>query len=202
MNTNNDLVKRGYDLVAETYSAQRDQFKNNKYLDELTKLLESGSKVLGLGCGSGIPVDSYLIGKGYKVIGIDISDKQIELAKKNVPAATYEVKDMSSLQEKEYFVDAIVSFYAIFHTPRENHLTLLGILNSYLPHNGLMLITMGSSDWEGTEDDFHGAKMFWSHYDPKKNRKIVEDAGFQILLDEIDTNGEEKHQVILARKSN
>lgn len=44
--------------------------------------------------------------------------------------------------------------------------------------------------------------MFWSHCDSQKNREIVEKAGFEVVLDEIDTSGEEKHQVIIARKIN
>lgn len=50
------------------------------------------------------------------------------------------------------------------------------------------------------EDDFYGAKMYWSHFGPEENRKIVEETGFEIILDEIDIEGEEKHQVILAKK--
>jgi hypothetical protein len=42
--------------------------------------------------------------------------------------------------------------------------------------------------------------MYWSHYGPEKNRKIIEEAGFEIIFDKIDTSGGEKHQIILARK--
>jgi hypothetical protein len=42
--------------------------------------------------------------------------------------------------------------------------------------------------------------MFWSHFGREKNREIIENAGFEILLDEIDTSNAEKHQVILATK--
>jgi hypothetical protein len=42
--------------------------------------------------------------------------------------------------------------------------------------------------------------MFRSHYDASKNRGLVEKAGFDIQMDEIDSAGGERHQVILARK--
>ncbi len=197
---NNKLVKEGYNKVAENYSAQRDLFKNNKYLGRLVKLLKSGSTILDLGCGSGIPVDKYLVNKGFKVVGIDISEKQVELAKENIPQADYEVKDMADLQWGEYKADAVVSFYAIFHLGRKQHQELFRKINSFLPKEGLILVTMGSSKWEGVEE-FHGTKMWWSHYPPEKNNEIIKDAGFKILLDEIDTSGDEKHQVVLARKA-
>ena len=61
------------------------------------------------------------------------------------------------------------------------------------------MVTMGASDWEGIED-FYKTQIYWSHYGPEKNRKIIEKAGFEIIFDKIDTSGGEKHQIILARK--
>lgn len=196
----NDLVKKGYNQAASDYNSTRDIFKNTQYLAKLNDLLKPHSSILDIGCGAGKPIDSYFIEKGHTVIGIDISENMIKLAKQNVPQADYEVKDMTQLSESEYHVDAVVSFYAIFHTSRETHSHLLKKINSFLQIGGLILITMGSSEWEGKEVDFHGVEMFWSHYGSKKNRSLVEQAGFQIMLDEIDTTGNEKHQVILAKK--
>lgn len=197
-----NLVKKGYNKAAEDYLKNRDQFKNIKYLEKLSKLLKPNSRIFDLGCGSGKPIDSFLTNNGFQVIGIDISNKQIELARKNVPEAKFEVKDISNLKENEYRVDAVVSFYTIFHLKRETHADIFKKINSFLPDSGLILVTMGSTEWEGTEDDFHGVKMFWSHYDSKKNSEIIKNAGFKILLDEIDTSDGEKHQVIIAQKSN
>ena len=195
----NDLVKKGYNEVAEIYSAQRDEFKNNKYLDRLISLLEPGASVLDIGCGAGVPVDKYLSDKGFKITGIDISEKQIGLAKKNLPACSFHVKDMVQIHEGEYRADAVISFYAIFHIPREQHPDLFWKINSFLPQGGHLLVTMGSSEWEGSED-FHGTQMWWSHYGSEKNEEIIKQAGFRIILNEIDESGGEKHQVILAKK--
>jgi cyclopropane fatty-acyl-phospholipid synthase-like methyltransferase len=196
----NDFVKQQYNKLAENYLAGRDAYKNDKYLENLNTLLVPNSRILDIGCGAGIPIDKYFLDRGHKVIGLDVSEKQIELATKNLPNGEFKVEDMSELKEKEYSVDAAVSFYAIFHTPRETHGEILKKISSFLQANGLLLITMGSSEWEGTEQDFHGTEMFWSHYGKEKNRQLVEDAGFEILLDEIDDSGGEKHQVILAKK--
>ena len=117
-----------------------------------------------------------------------------------MPKGSFEVKDMSELKKSRYQVDCIVSFYAIFHIPREEHQNLFEKINSFLPVGGLILVTMGSSEWEGAEDNFHGVEMFWSHYGPNRNKGFILNAGFEILLMEIDTSGGEKHQIILARK--
>ncbi len=196
----NQKVKAGYNKAAKNYSSEfRDQFKNEKHLAKLVGALPPSSKVLDIGCGAGKPIDRYLISRGMKVTGIDISEAQIELAKLYVPEANYEVRDMSELQDGEYQVDAVVSFYAIFHTPRENHLDLLKKFSSLLKPYGHLLITMGASDWEGKEDNFFGAEMHWSHYGAEKNKELIEEAGFEIIFSEVDNAGGEKHLVVLAR---
>ena len=134
-----------------------------------------------------------------KVSGIDISEAQIELAKQSVPEAHYEVRDMSELKDSEFQVDAMVSFYAIFHTPREKHLELIKKFKSFLKPNGYLLITMGASEWEGKEDNFCGSEMYWSHYGAEKNIEITKNAGFEIEFSEVDTSGGEKHLIILAK---
>lgn len=196
----NNFVKAQYNKLAENYLAGRNQFKNNRYLEKLNDLLPTGSQILDIGCGAGKPIDKFLIDNGHKVIGIDISEKQIELAKINLPQGEFKVEDMSDFADKEYSVDAVVSFYAIFHTKRESHQQILNTINSFLKKRGLLLITMGATEWEGKEDNFFGGEMEWSHYGKEENIKLVKNAGFEIILSEIDTSGGENHLVILARK--
>ncbi len=195
----NDLVKKGYEKAAENYASKRDQFKNLKYLDQFAKLIQPKGTILDIGCGAGLPVDKFLAEKGFAVNGIDISEKMIKLAKRNVPEGFFEVKDMSKLKEEEYCIDGIVSFYAIFHTAREKHEEIFKKFASFMPNGGYILVTMGASYWEGSEENFHGAKMYWSHYGAGRNKQLIENAGFKIILDEIDTSGGEKHQIIIAK---
>ncbi|MDP3953218.1 MAG: class I SAM-dependent methyltransferase, partial [bacterium] len=123
-----------------------------------------------------------------------------KLAKKNVPGANYEVKDMVEIEKGEYEVDAVVSFYAIFHTDREKHSEIFKKINSFLPKGGLILVTMGGGGYEGTEKDFYGTTMSWSHYGAEKNKEIIEEAGFEILSSELGS-GEEKHLIVIAKKT-
>ena len=194
-----EIIRDGYNRIAQAYAAQRDHFKNLPYLQRLLDLLHPGAAILDLGCGSGVPVDAFLVEHGFSVTGLDVAEQQIELARQQVPRATYLVQDMAALEPGAFQVDAVVSFYAIFHMPREAHADLFRTLRSFLPEQGLLLVTMGSDDWEGTDDDFHGVTMAWSHYAPETNRRIIEAAGFEVVLDEIDTSGDERHQVIMAR---
>jgi lincosamide nucleotidyltransferase A/C/D/E len=195
------LVRTGYDRAADSYAAGRDKFKNQKYLHRFTQLLQPPARVLDIGCGSGKPIDSFLSAHGYDVIGIDISPKQIELAKRLVPKARFEVRDMLEIKPSDFSVDGIVSFYAIFHTPRDRHADLLKTLASLLRPGGTMLVTMGADEYEGRDQDFHGVEMYWSHFGAAKNRELVEAAGSKINRAEIDSSAGEHHQVILATRN-
>ncbi len=194
-----DLVKNGYDEIGERYANDRGHWPSNRYLGRFSRNLPRTAKILDLGCGTGVPIDRYLIGKGHEVVGLDISDRQLALARKNNPAAQYEAKDMQGLRDSEYSVDGLVSMYAIFHTPRETHQELFQKLRSFLPKGGVILVSMGASEWEGSERDFYGTRMFWSHFGPEKNRSLIEACRFKVALDEIDEGGDESHQFILAR---
>lgn len=200
MDSKRKLVKIGYNKCAIDYSKHRDLFANEKYLEDLAKNLSEGASILDIGCGSGIPIDKYLLKKGFNVTGIDISDEQIKLARNNLPQGNFLVKDMTDANFSENSFDAVVSFYAIFHIPKEEHLLLFKKLNSFIKSGGFLLITMGAGEWEGTEDDFHGTKMFWSHFGREKNIELVKEAGFEIIYDMVDTSGDEKHLIVFAKK--
>jgi 2-polyprenyl-3-methyl-5-hydroxy-6-metoxy-1,4-benzoquinol methylase len=147
-----EIVRQGFNRVAERYLNSRNRAENQRHLDLFIDRLAPDATILDLGCGAGIPIDEYCIAKGHNVIGLDISEKQIELARKHVPQGHFEVRDMFSLAPGAYQVDAVVSFYAIFHTPREHHEQLLRTLGSFLAPRGWLLITMAASEWEGAEE--------------------------------------------------
>mgnify|MGYP001615104394 CR=1 FL=1 len=194
-----DLVRTGYNKVASVYLANRDRLKSGKYIQQLLKYVPKNSTILDLGCGAGVPVDDVLLKAGHEVIGIDISIEQIKLARKMCPGGQFVVGDIQNLQKNEYQVDAVVSFYTIFHIPRTKQGELLKIMASFLPKGGMFLITMGDREFEG-EHNLHGTKMWSSQYGTVKNKKLVEAAGFSIITDELDMSGGERHQVLLAKK--
>lgn len=193
------LVRDAYNVCAADYSANRDIFTNQKYLDKLLTYLKVNSQILDVGCGAGIPVDDYFVLNGHNVTGVDISEKQIQLARKNVPEATYLIGDMSEMDFQKNSFDAIVSFYAVFHIPRQDHLELFKRIYSFLKDDGLFLATLGYEEWEGCED-FHGVTMRWSQYGMDKNLELLKQAGFEIITAEVDESGGERHFVVLAMK--
>ena len=199
-----EIVEEGYDKgdYEGTYrlSDKPDKIQAN-FLKKLLKLLPQNPNILDFGCGIGVPFDNYLVEHDCKVVGIDISQKHITEAKKNVPKAEFIKGDFSKIEFQESF-DAIVSFYAIFHIPKEEHKELFLRMISLLKENGKILITLGTSGGYGEEEDWCGTKMAWSNHDPETYKRLLDEAGFKIL--ESAFEGEpgcgEYHFWVLAQK--
>lgn len=188
-----------YDAIAQVYLENRARLKSGKYVQKLLKNLPKRAMVLDLGCGAGVPVDDILLKAGHEVVGLDISGEQIKLARKNCPRGEYMVGDIMVLQKGDYHVDAVISLYTWFHLPKNKQQERLEAVASFLPKGGKLLITMGDHPFEG-EHALYGARVWVSQYGTAKNRQMVEMVGFEILLDELDNSGGERHQIILAQK--
>ena len=177
------LVRDGYNKIATLYTSARSMDQPDaKLLDELIEKLEDGATVLDAGCGSGIPVAKRVSGH-CSVIGIDFSEKQLELARQQVPNAEFQLADMSTLDFPDDTFDAIVSYYAIFHLPREEHPSLLANFHRMLKLDGYLLISLGTSGGVGIEEDWlgGGAPMYWSNFETNANISMVQEARFDIL---------------------
>ena len=80
----------GYDVIAETYRdwAEADSWPRLEWLALLEAEVAPGSSVLELGCGAGLPVTRRLAER-HRVTAVDLSARQIELARENATGATF-----------------------------------------------------------------------------------------------------------------
>jgi SAM-dependent methyltransferase len=202
-------VEAGYDLMAEQYLAtkNREDPLALTALGDLASLLPRDAAVLDLGCGAGVPVTRWLSDKGFAVTGVDVSARQLELARTYVPEATFIKADMTEVTFPPGSLDAVVAFYSIIHLPRTEHPALLGRIHRWLRPEGIFLATMTLTDYEGRDDDWEGwgAPMVWSHYDGDTNVAMLREAGFGIRYAEPRTGGgtgdeSETWLWVLARK--
>lgn len=203
-----ELVKEGYEQSHYEGSIFRQDGKQKRieryFLKRLIKLIPKSAKVLDLGCGTGTPVDAYLVQQGFEVTGVDFCRRQITLARKDVPGAKFIEGDFSKVNFNEESFDAAMSLYAIFHIPRKEHEDLFLRIRSLLKDNGIILLTLGTSDYEyGEERDWCGAPvMAWSMYDPDRYKDMITSTGFAILDSSFEgkPSDDEYHFWLLAQK--
>jgi len=201
------LVERGYDKIASQYLEWTTSQPSSrpKYLQVLLEHLPNQSRVLELGCGAGVP-GTQILDAHHKVIANDISAAQIELAKKLVPGASFIQGDMMSLDFPQRSFEAVVAFYSIIHLPREEQKILFTRIFEWLEDDGYFLTNLGTTDNSGVlNPDWLGSSMYWSSFDASTNKRIIQQAGFEVLQAEIVAEEEDGKLVpflwVLAKKS-
>jgi len=154
--------------------------------------------VLDLGCGCGVPATAILA-EHHAVTGVDLSPVQISRARQLVPTAQFLCADMSTLEFAAGSFAAVVSFYTIIHVPLEEQPAIFKNIYRWLRPGGYLLATVGSGAWTGTEDDWLGAPMYWSHADRATYVAWLEETGFEVLWTRFIPEGTGGHTLILAK---
>ena len=177
-----ETVKSGYNKIADRYLAERTTDSPDVHLlHDFMELLAPKSKVLDAGCGAGIPI-AKMLAKQFDVIGVDFSEVQVALAKKNVPNAHFVCADMTHLDFPDESLDGICSYYAIIHIPREEHEGLIENFYKMLKTGGIALLCLGAQDLvDDVDEDYLGTRMYWSHFDSGTYLKMLEQSGFTTI---------------------
>jgi SAM-dependent methyltransferase len=189
------IVESGYDAIAERYAdairrGRGPQTFFRRFLGRVLELIPDGGRVLDLGCGAGL-IAAELATRA-RVVAVDISAGQLELASTNAPAATFVRADMTDVAFAPRSFDAVVAFWTLIHVRRELHAGILARIHGWLRPGGFLAGTFGSGDNPAQlEERFYGAPMYWSHFDADTNRGLFRDAGFELVhADEIEDEDE------------
>jgi 2-polyprenyl-3-methyl-5-hydroxy-6-metoxy-1,4-benzoquinol methylase len=119
----NELTRIAYDSTASKYHDNfKDEVHQKEYdrllLDRFSDLLPVDALICDAGCGPSGHIGQYLVAKGKRVVGIDISQQCVAMAASYNPQMEFAVVDIMNTDFKDETFDAIVSFYSIIHTPK------------------------------------------------------------------------------------
>jgi len=152
-----EIGKRHYDIGNDLYKHMLDKrltytcgyWKKAKTLDQAQEdklnllckklKLKKGERVLDIGCGWGsfakFAAEKYKV----KVVGITVSQEQVDLAKKLCKGLDVEIRlqDYRDLDEK---FDKIVSVGMFEHVGQKNYKTFFKVANKCLKKDGLFLL--------------------------------------------------------------
>ena len=143
MNEISKMVENGYNKIAKSYYTHRDLNKFNNELEKFVSLLPNQAHILDAGCGAGIPTAKFLVQHGIRVTGVDLSETMLNLARENVPKASFIKMDINDLQFDENTFHGIVSVYSLFHIPKINHFSIFQKFFKILKPGGILLIKSG-----------------------------------------------------------
>ncbi|MCI4333638.1 MAG: methyltransferase domain-containing protein [Thermoplasmata archaeon] len=177
--------------------------EEGEYLEWLRPLLGGlpvGSKVLDLGCGTGVPA-SRLLSTKFDVRGVDLSDVMVRRARRLVPGANFLRADMAAVQFDEGEFAAVIALYSIIHVPIAEQRPFFRNVRRWLRPGGWFLAVLGHGAVEGWEEGWLGSEvpMYWSHADARTYRRWLTSAGFEILAQTFVPERDGGHELFLTR---
>ena len=199
-------VEAGYDALADRFGEWMARVEGDpweRFLDDLAVRLAQGARVLDLGSGNGAKIAR--LAERFDVTGIEISERQLRLARAAAPAASFVQADFADARLPRRDVST--------RSPRSTRSSTCPVTSSrrcspescgWLKPGGLFLASLSHVGGEDRVDEWLGVDMFFSGFDADTNRRLVREAGFELLVDDLVWMQEPESEVaflwVLARK--
>jgi len=182
-----NLARVAYNKTADKYhECFKDEMQQKEYdrfiLDRISNLTGQNSLICDAGCGPSGHIGKYLSDKGHKVIGIDISERCIEIARNYNPSMQFEQMDLFKLKFEPNSFDAIISFYSILYSSKNLLNRIFENFNKILKPGGKLLVVIKKGVKEGflENDEWYKTKVYFSLFVENEIVKYFQDAGFSI----------------------
>ena len=130
-------VESQYDLIAKEY--QKDLKDINYYKHITAKFCSKvNGKILDAGCGNGF-ITKFIFLKNSNVLGVDISQKMIEEARRKYPKIKFQKMNMTKLALKDASFDGIFCFQSFEHIPPKQQKRVLKEFFRVLKQGGILM---------------------------------------------------------------
>ncbi len=184
---------REYDLITEWYASERVDQTGVPEAAALASSIPSGSRVLDVGCGNGIPITRALLRAGHLVVGLDSSSPMLERLRENCPETLAIRGVVQACPFADGIFDAAVAWGAMFHLVPEYQIKAIASVSRVLKIGAPFLFTSGDEDdFEGRDGMMNGIAMRYFSFSIENYRRILSDRGFT-LIDVHEDKGKNTH---------
>jgi len=182
-----EKTRQAYNLAAQKYHDLFHNEMNEKEYDRrLLDLFASGfaadSLVLDAGCGPSAHIGRYVADKGIPVVGVDISDDCIELARRVNPGLRFERGDIARLEFPDETFDGVIAYYSIIHTPKRHLGRVFGEFRRVLKPGGSLLVAVKAGSGDGYLSELLGIEtvIYFSLFSVAEISGFFDQAGFAL----------------------
>ena len=178
-------LSQQYNEIYNWYDQHRTKdLMEKEYLEIIIQSIPKEGSILDLGCGTGEPLAKFFIEKGYRLTGIDVSQKMIELCQERFPGQNFLVADMRTIALKKQF-DAIIAWDSFFHLSGIDQRAMFKIFVSHLKSGGILAFTSGPSEGEVWNDN-GGQNLYHASLSQEEYRRLLTEYHFEVLLHKIE----------------
>lgn len=154
----NLLTRQAYNLAAQKYhdlfhNEMNEKEYDRELLDSFAERFNKDSLICDAGCGPSGHIGRYLFEKGINVVGVDISEKCVELANLHNPEMSFKCADIGNMPFEDYAFDGIISYYSIINTPKIYVGKFFTEFRRVLKPNGYLLVAVKAGTFEGYIED-------------------------------------------------
>lgn len=176
-----------YNKTAKAYAARVEGMSLERQVNSFLSYLSKGSLVLDLGCGSGRDAKNFTE-KGYSVIGVDLSDKLLEIARENAPQAEFKLMDIADLNFPDGYFDGVWAAGSLLHLPKGEVPGVIGKVYDLLKPEGVFYISVkeGAGEVLKPDERYGYVEKFWSFFRAGEMEKSLERFNFTVLESAID----------------
>ena len=161
-----------YDKKISDYKKLISKELKDTNLDIFMSMIESGGKVLDLGCGTG-SASLELSKRGFLPFPVDASLEMIKVAE---ALLKIKARKISFDEIDEYnFYHAIWANFSLLHTTKNKFSDILKILFSALKEKGILFFSLK----RGVGESRDKLGRFYSYYEKSEVEKYLEKATFQ-----------------------
>jgi len=179
-----------YNEMASRYRGRRSAFDMSQWIDMLLSLMP-GKEILEIGCGPGRDAKLFLA-RECKYVGIDLSEKLLEIAKEEVPDAQFQHADMLELPFEDDSFDGIWNCATFHHLKTEDMPIAMGEMARVLRKGGVLFLgtKLGDSEEYLKDGEFDGKERYFNYIKPEFMQELLENARFELVESEVNVSGE------------
>lgn len=157
-------IGKAYDQITHLWT--RDAFDRANGVAAHRKALQFVTThrgvALDVGCGCTGRFAELLIGEGFQVEGVDVSEKMISISRKKYPDITFHCADICQWQLPTRY-DFITAWDSIWHVPLERQKNVIEKLVNGLNPGGVLIFSFGGTATSDEHTNHHmGVEMYYA----------------------------------------
>jgi SAM-dependent methyltransferase len=153
--------------------------RERQWIDAFLDQVRPGGEILDLGCGSGEPVARHLVGRGFRVTGLDASPGLLALCKERFPDQNWHLGDMRALDLGRRF-DGVLAWYSFFHLDQDDQRSMFARFADHAAPGAPLCFTSGPADGEAI-GEWQNEPLYHASLAPAEYCALLAANGFDVL---------------------